>query len=105
MKNLVLMIKLNRSSQRLAGALSHAKDSYETGEERFYYTTDNDTEIISDLQSSLTQTDWSNCKIVFITYVHTREIIATHLYIGDVTRLEHQKRPQKILCNRQHMTV
>lgn len=103
MKNLVLMIKLNRSSQRLANALSHANESHRTGEERFYYTTDNDTEIINDLQASLSHEDWANCKIVFIEYVSTPSIIVTRLYIGDTLRLEHENTSYQIFYKITHV--
>lgn len=103
MKNLVLMIKLNCSSHRLANALSRANESHRTGEERFYYTTDNDTAIINDLQDSLSHEDWSNCKIVFIEYVSNPNVIVTKLYIGDTVRLEQENTSYQIFYKITHV--
>lgn len=90
MKNIVFIIKLNSNSQLLEKALLHAKESYENKEERFYYTTKNDTDIIRDFLKAKDSYDDPDItsRIVFIDYINTCPLYVKKLYIGTLLRFE-----------------
>lgn len=90
MKNIVFMIKLNSNSMQLTNALLRAKESYEIGEERFYYTTDKDTAIFKDfIETHKLENNFDPyLKIVFIDYVNDSHLYVKKLYIGNLIRYE-----------------
>lgn len=90
MENLIVFIKLNCSAPTVQPAINYVEDSYRNSRERFYYTSNADTQTIEDLLDSLGTHGLSGYHIVFIIYRKTPTIFIKKFLVGQVTNLEQE---------------
>ena len=90
MNNLIIFVKLNCSASTVHYAIKYVEDSYNNKQEKFYYTSQKDTETIDNVLTSMNENDNNlvGYRIAFIEYRKTPEIFIKKLYIGKTTRLE-----------------
>ncbi len=102
MENLIIFIKLNCSATAVQPAINYVESSFQNHIEHFYYTSQTDTQTVSDLLSSLGINDLSGYHTVFIEYRKTPDLFIKKLYIGEITRLEQTENSYQIFYQVTH---
>lgn len=86
--NLIIFVKLNASASAAEKVINRVEESKSLNDERFYYTSDTDTQTIKDLLETVEMTSLAGRHIVFIEYRKSPDVFIKKLYVGKVVRLE-----------------